>query len=315
MKYFCTGSLGFIGSNLIRILLERRDTEVVVNLDKETYAGNRANLEDVESDPRYVFVHGDICNASLVLSILHMYKPDVLLHLAAESHVDNSIVSPGEFFQTNLKGTFTLLEAVRAVGIGRYVQVSTDEVYGSLAAPLAADEGFPLNPSSPYSASKAGGDMMALSYFKTYKLPIVVTRASNNYGPHQFTEKLIPLMISNALQDKPLPVYGDGKQVRDWVFVDDHCHGILAAALKGRVGEIYNIGGTESLPNIEVVKKILALTGKPESLIEHVTDRPGHDVRYAINSDKLKKETGWKPEIDFENGLRQTVDWYKQRNK
>jgi dTDP-glucose 4,6-dehydratase len=225
--------------------------------------------------------------------------------------VDRSILSPEPVIQTNLRGTFTLLEAARKHRLGRFVHVSTDEVYGSLAAPLEADENYPLNPSSPYSASKAGSDLLARSYFVTYKLPVVITRASNNYGPYQFPEKLIPLMIANALEDRPLPVYGDGQQVRDWLYVDDHCRGILAVLRGGRDGEIYNIGGNRSLPNMDVVRQVLALTGKPESLIHYVTDRPGHDRRYALSSEKLMRETAWKPLMDFETGLARTIDRYR----
>jgi dTDP-glucose 4,6-dehydratase len=212
--------------------------------------------------------------------------------------------------RTNLHGTFTLLEAARSHGTARFLHVSTDEVYGSVAAPLEATEEFPLNPSSPYSASKAGSDLLARAYFVTYRLPVVVTRASNNYGPYQFPEKLIPLMIANAMENRGLPVYGDGMQVRDWLYVEDHCRGILAALAKGREGEIYNIGGNRSLPNLEVVRKVLYLAGRPESLIEYVTDRPGHDRRYALSSEKLLRETGWRPEMDFETGLKRTIEWY-----
>jgi dTDP-glucose 4,6-dehydratase len=225
--------------------------------------------------------------------------------------VDRSILSPAPVFATNLQGTFTLLEAVRLHKIDRYIHVSTDEVYGSIDEPHEADENWPLIASSPYSATKAGSDLLALSYFKTFRCPVVVTRASNNYGPYQFPEKLIPLMISNALEDKPLPVYGDGMQVRDWLYVDDHCRAILAVLEKGRLGEIYNIGGNRSLPNREVIKRILDLTGKPETLMTTVTDRPGHDRRYALSSDKITRETGWSPQVPFEQGLAQTIDWYK----
>src|SRR5438067_1718292 len=251
----------------------------VVNLDQLTYAGNLENLAAVDGHERYRFVHGDICDAALVESILRDERPDAIVHFAAESHVDRSILSPEPVIRTNLHGTFTLLDAARRCGIERFVHVSTDEVYGSLAAPLEATEEFPLNASSPYSASKAGSDLLARSYFVTYGLPVVITRASNNYGPYQFPEKLIPLMISNALEARPLPIYGDGMQVRDWLYVDDHCRGIRAVLEKGRDGEIYNIGGNCSLPNITVVRKILEATGMPESLIKTVEDRPGHDRR------------------------------------
>jgi dTDP-glucose 4,6-dehydratase len=233
------------------------------------------------------------------------------VHFAAESHVDRSIISPEPVIQTNLLGTFRLLEAARLNNVPRFVHVSTDEVYGSLPAPGEATEKFPLQPSSPYSASKAGSDMLALSYFVTFRMPVVVTRASNNYGPYQFPEKLIPLMIANALEDRPLPVYGDGMQIRDWLYVDDHCRGILAVLDKGRAGEIYNIGGNRSLPNLDVIHKLLALAGKPESLIQYVKDRPGHDRRYALSSEKILRETGWRPKVDFETGLARTIEWYR----
>jgi dTDP-glucose 4,6-dehydratase len=287
------------------------EPDSIVNLDKLTYAGNLDNLAPVAGDARYRFVHGDICDAALVARIFEEEKPDAIVHFAAESHVDRSILAPHAVFETNLRGTFTLLEAARSHGIGRFVHVSTDEVYGSLDEPLEADETFPLRASSPYSASKAGSDLLALSYFTTYKLPVLVTRASNNYGPYQFPEKLIPLMISNALSDRPLPVYGDGLQVRDWLYVEDHCRGILAVLRGGRDGQVYNIAGNASVPNIDVVGKILAATEKPESLIQHVTDRPGHDRRYALTSAKLIAETGWSPRVQFEEGLLLTVRWYQ----
>lgn len=311
MNILVTGGAGFIGSAFVRMAMA--DTAWrVVNLDKLTYAGNLENLAAVDGNPRYRFVHGDICDESLVDSLLGEEKPDAIVHFAAESHVDRSILSPEPVIQTNFRGTFSLLEGARRNGIGRFLHVSTDEVYGSLPAPAEATEGYPLNPSSPYSASKAGSDLLARSYFVTYKLPVVLTRASNNYGPYQFPEKLIPLMISNALEDRSLPVYGDGQQVRDWLYVDDHCRGIRAALEKGRDGEIYNIGGNRSLPNLEVVLKVLELTGKPASLIQYVTDRPGHDRRYALSGEKLMRETGWAPVMSFEAGLAQTIDWYRR---
>ncbi|MFN0167909.1 MAG: dTDP-glucose 4,6-dehydratase [Bryobacteraceae bacterium] len=311
MKLIVTGGAGFIGSAFVRLSLAADASLRIVNLDKLTYAGNLANLESVAADPRYRFVRGDICDAALVASLLDEEQPDAIVHFAAESHVDRSILSASPAFETNLRGTFTLLEAARAHKLKRFVHVSTDEVYGSLELPHEADEGYPLNPSSPYSASKAGSDLLARSYFVTYKLPVLVTRASNNYGPYHFPEKLIPLMISNAIEDKPLPVYGDGQQIRDWLFVEDHCRGIRAVLDRGREGEIYNIGGNCSLPNLTVVRMILAATGKSESLIRYVADRPGHDRRYALSSAKLMRETGWAPEVDFESGLARTVDWYK----
>jgi dTDP-glucose 4,6-dehydratase len=310
MKILVTGGAGFIGSAFVRLLAGQTDY-TIINLDQLTYAGNLENLAEVEGNPRYRFVHGDICDERLVNALVSEEKPDAIVHFAAESHVDRSILSPEPVIRTNLHGTFTLLEAARRAGTGRFVHVSTDEVYGSLAAPLEATEDFPLNASSPYSASKAGSDLLARSYFVTYKMPVVITRASNNYGPYQFPEKLIPLMIANALEDKPLPIYGDGQQVRDWLYVEDHCRGILAVLRQGREGEIYNIGGNRSLPNMDVVRQVLALTGKPESLIQYVTDRPGHDRRYALSSEKLMRETGWRPVMEFETGLARTIEWYR----
>jgi dTDP-glucose 4,6-dehydratase len=310
MQILVTGGAGFIGSAFIRLSLACDESLCIANLDKLTYAGNLENLKEVSDNARHRFVHGDICDARLVDSVLAETRPDAIVHFAAESHVDRSIFAPSPVFETNLRGTFTLLEAARAHKVGRFLHISTDEVYGSLEPPLEADETFPLNPSSPYSAAKAGSDLLARSYFTTYRLPVMITRASNNYGPYHFPEKLIPLMISNALEGKTLPVYGDGMQVRDWLYVEDHCRGIRAVLEKGREGEIYNIGGNCSLPNIEVVRSILAATGKPESLICEVADRPGHDRRYALSSAKIIRETGWTPVVGFEDGLRRTVDWY-----
>jgi dTDP-glucose 4,6-dehydratase len=284
----------------------------VINLDKLTYAGNLENLDPIADNDNHRFVRGDVCDAEIIDTLIEEETPDAIVHFAAESHVDRSILSPSASFETNLRGTFTLLEAVRKHKIRRYVHVSTDEVYGSLEEPLEADESYPLKPSSPYSASKAGSDLLALSYFTTFKCPTLVTRASNNYGPYQFPEKLIPLMISNALEDKTLPIYGDGMQVRDWLYVDDHCRAILAVLDKGREGEVYNIGGSRALPNRDVVKMILKATGKSEGLMKTVTDRPGHDRRYALTSEKLERETGWRAQVPFEEGLQSTVDWYRQ---
>ena len=312
MKLLVTGGAGFIGSAFVRLAIS--EGIGVVNLDKLTYAGNPENLTPVADSPLYTFVKGDITDGALVASLLEQHKPDGIVHFAAESHVDRSILSPGDFFETNLRGTFTLLEAARAHRLARFVHVSTDEVYGSLEAPLEADEEFPLVTNSPYSASKAGSDLLARSYFKTYKLPVLITRASNNYGPYHFPEKLIPLMIMNALEDCRLPVYGDGQQIRDWLYVEDHVRGILSVFRGGREGEIYNIGGNRSLPNLDVVRMILKLTCKPESLIEYVTDRPGHDRRYALNSGKLTSATGWRPLMNFEEGLQKTVDWYRSNS-
>lgn len=310
MKLIVTGGAGFIGSAFVRMVVSA-GTDHVINLDKLTYAGNLDNLAPIADRPNYRFVHGDVADADLIDNLIAEERPDAIVHFAAESHVDRSILSPSASFETNLRGTFTLLEAIRKHKTPRYVHVSTDEVYGSLEEPLEADEEYPLKPSSPYSASKAGSDLLALSYFTTFRCPVLLTRASNNYGPYQFPEKLIPLMISNALEDKPLPIYGDGMQVRDWLYVDDHCRAILSALQKGREGEIYNIGGSRALPNREVVQRILEATGKPESLMTTVTDRPGHDRRYAITSEKLERETGWSAQIPFEEGLQSTVDWYR----
>jgi dTDP-glucose 4,6-dehydratase len=310
MKILVTGGAGFIGSCFVRLALQNSEFQIV-NLDALTYAGNLENLAPVSNHPHYQFLKADLCELTALRSIFENVRPDAVVHFAAESHVDRSIFSPQPVFETNLRGSFNLLETMRAQRVSRFIHVSTDEVYGSLEAPLEAGENFPLNPSSPYSAAKAGSDLLALGYFKTYKMPVIVTRASNNYGPYQFPEKLIPLMITNAFADKALPVYGDGMQVRDWLYVEDHCRALLSILEKGRDGEIYNIGGNRSLPNKEVIDRILAITGKPASLIEYVTDRPGHDRRYALSSEKLMNETGWSPQMDFDRGLQATVDWYR----
>lgn len=311
MRVLVTGGAGFIGSAFVRLLIGETGWRVT-NLDKLTYAGNLENLAAVEHHERYRFVQGDICDQQLVDGLMGEEPPDAIVHFAAESHVDRSILSPEAAIHTNFRGTFTLLEAARRRAKPRFVHVSTDEVYGSLEAPIEATEDFPLCPSSPYSASKAGSDLLALSYFATYHMPIAITRASNNYGPYQFPEKLIPLMIANALDGRRLPVYGDGMQVRDWLYVDDHCRAILAVLEKGRDGEIYNIGGNRSLPNLEVVRMVLAAAGGNGDLIEYVADRPGHDRRYALSSRKLMRETGWRPVMNFETGLAKTVEWYRE---
>jgi dTDP-glucose 4,6-dehydratase len=309
MKLIVTGGAGFIGSAFVRMAVTEGID--VVNLDKLTYAGNLENLAPIEASPNYKFAHGDICDTAFLHQLLSDEKPDGIVHFAAESHVDRSILSPGAFIQTNVVGTFSLLEAARAAKLARFVHVSTDEVYGSLEEPLEADENFPLVTNSPYSASKASSDLLVRSYFKTYNMPVLLTRASNNYGPFQFPEKLIPLMIMNALEGRKLPIYGDGQQIRDWLYVEDHCRGILSVFRKGREGEVYNIGGNRSLANLTVVKKIIELTGKDESLIEYVKDRPGHDRRYALTNEKLTRETGWEPLMQFEKGLAETVAWYR----
>ena len=311
MKLIVTGGAGFIGSCFIRLALGEGLAEAITNIDKLTYAGNLENLQPVAAHPGYHFEHADICDETRMLEVFERVRPDAVVHFAAESHVDRSIHSPAESVRTNFSGTFSLLEAARRTGVPRFVHISTDEVYGSIPEPGEAGECDPLRPSSPYSASKAGSDLLALSYYTTYKLNVSVTRASNNYGPCQFPEKLIPLMISNAMEGRSLPVYGDGMQIRDWLFVEDHCRAIWTVLNQGGAGEIYNIGGNCSLANLEVVRRILAATGRPESLIARVADRPGHDRRYALSSRKLTQETGWEPQVSFEKGLALTIDWYR----
>ncbi|MCY1022022.1 dTDP-glucose 4,6-dehydratase [Pyxidicoccus sp. MSG2] len=310
MNVLVTGGCGFIGSNLVKYLRRERPDWKIVNLDKLTYAGNLENLSDLEGDPKHVFVRGDIGNRELIEHLMVQHSIDAVMHLAAESHVDRSILGPEVFVTTNVLGTQQLLEASRARGIKRFLMVSTDEVYGSLGPTGAFTEASPLQPSSPYSASKTSSDLVALAYHHTFKLDVVVTRCSNNYGRYQFPEKLIPLMVVNALHDKPLPVYGDGGNVRDWLHVEDHCQGLLLALEKGRAGEVYNIGGGAERRNIEIVKGILGLLGKPDSLIKYVADRPGHDRRYAIDPTKIRAELGWKAAHTFEQGLAETVKWY-----
>ena len=308
MKLFVTGGAGFIGSNFIRHVLGIGRDFAVVNYDKLTYAGNLTNLESVASNPNYQFVKGDICDAAFVEGA--MRGCDAVIHFAAESHVDRSIYEPAPVIQTNVTGTFVLLEAARKVSVSRFVHVSTDEVYGDIPADTFADETFPLQPSSPYSASKAASDLLVRSYVRTYKFPAVLTRSSNNYGPYQFPEKFVPLMITNALSDKALPVYGDGKQQRDWLHVEDNCRGILSVLEKGKIGEVYNIGGLDLEENLTLVRRILNLIGKPENLVSYVQDRPGHDRRYALNCKKIETELGWRPAISLEDGVRGTIDWY-----
>lgn len=309
MKILVTGGAGFIGSNFVRYMLEQHPGDEIVNLDALTYAGNLENLSDIEDDPRYTFAKGDITDRAMVGQIVSN-GVDAIINFAAESHVDRSIEDPGVFVRTNIMGTQVLLDAARAHGVSRYIQVSTDEVYGALGATGMFTETTPLKPNSPYSASKAGADMLVRAYHKTFGLPVNITRCSNNYGPYQFPEKLIPLMIANALEDKELPVYGDGMQVRDWLHVKDHCSAIDTVLRKGVPGEVYNIGGNNEKANIEIVKLILRTLGKPESLIRHVTDRPGHDRRYAIDNTKISTELGWAPAYTFETGMAETIDWY-----
>ena len=312
MNVLVTGGCGFIGSNLVRWLLRERPGWRVVNLDELTYAGNAENLADLQGEPRYRFVKGDVCDGALVQRLFAEERFGAVMHLAAESHVDRSILTPSVFVETNVGGTQVLLEAARAAGGARFLHVSTDEVYGSLGPTGLFTEESPLAPSSPYSASKAGSDLLALAYARTFGLPVVVTRCSNNYGPYQFPEKLIPLMIANALRDQPLPVYGDGKNVRDWIHVEDHCTGLAAALERGRAGEVYNLGGSNERQNLDIVHGILGLLGKPPSLVRFVTDRPGHDRRYAIDAGKARRELGWEPRKRFEEGLAGTVAWYRE---
>ncbi len=311
MRLLVTGGAGFIGSAFVRQALQDGQRAEILVLDLLTYAGNLENLAPVADLPSFQFCRGDIRDAGAVRDAFKSFRPEAVVHFAAESHVDRSIHSPAEFVSTNVSGTGVLLEAAREWPVERFLHVSTDEVYGSIPAQLSADEEWPLSPSNPYSASKAGADLLVSAYAKTYALPVVITRASNNYGPYQFPEKLIPLMIANALADKPLPVYGDGRQVRDWLHVEDHCRALQAALSVGRVGEIYNIGGDCSLENIEVVRRVLGCCHKPASLIEYVQDRPGHDRRYALDWKKINRDTGWEPSVTFDSGLRETVRWFR----
>ena len=319
-----TGGAGFIGSNFIRYLLKTHKDISIVNLDCLTYAGNPANLRDCADDSRYQFVLGRVEDCALLDRLFRQYQFDTIVHFAAESHVDRSIAEPGVFLTTNVIGTQALLDAAKThwkqepedaysnlyrAGV-KFLQVSTDEVYGALGPEGLFSESTPLAPNSPYSASKAAADLVALAYYRTYKLPVNITRCSNNYGPYQYPEKLIPLMISNALSDKPLPVYGDGLQIRDWLHVHDHCTAIELVVERGRPGEVYNIGGRSERKNIEIVKLILQELNKPESLITYVRDRLGHDWRYAIDPAKIMTELGWNPTYSFETGIRETIRWY-----
>ena len=308
-RILVTGGCGFIGSNFIRHLLSHGNAEKIINLDLLTYAGNLENLADVQDDPRYEFVRGDICNFDLAAEL--MSRVDAVVNFAAESHVDRSIADSSRFIRTNVAGVQTLLDAARHSRLARFVQISTDEVYGSLGPEGRFTEQTPLAPNSPYSASKASADMLARSYHHTHGVPAIITRCSNNYGPYQFPEKLLPLFITNLLADKPVPIYGDGKNVRDWIFVGDHCCAIDAVLRNGRPGEVYNIGGGNERSNIEITRLLLAELGKDESMIEYIADRPGHDLRYAVDSSKIQSELGWRPALDFAEGLRLTINWYR----
>jgi dTDP-glucose 4,6-dehydratase len=315
MNILITGGAGFIGSNFIHYVLSKRTEHRVVNVDKLTYAGNLQNLAGVQNHPKYVFEKADICDHQAIERVVDAHHVEAVINFAAESHVDRSIMGAAEFVRTNVSGTQVLLDIAKQRKLKKFLQVSTDEVYGSLGESGLFTEDTPLHPNSPYSASKAGADMLALSYQHTFSLPVVITRCSNNYGPYQFPEKLIPLMIANALNDKPLPVYGDGKNVRDWLHVEDHCFAIDNVFNNGKIGEIYNVGGNNEWKNIDIVKLVLKLVNKPESLISFVQDRLGHDRRYAIDSSKIRRELGWEPAYTFERGIQQTVQWYLENRK
>ena len=306
--YLVTGGAGFIGSNFVRYLLNKEDDICILNLDKLTYAGNLDNLKDVENDSRYKFIKGDICDSEIVNPLVR--EADIIINFAAESHVDRSIGQPDDFIRTDVYGTFVLLEAVREFGAEKFVQISTDEVYGSTLGE-SFKEPDPRMPSSPYSATKAGADRLAYSYHVTYDIPVLITRCSNNYGPYQHPEKLIPLFVTNALEDQSLPIYGDGKNVRDWIYVEDHCSAIDVVLREGKNGEVYNIGSGNEKTNLDITHFILNQTGKSEELMTYVADRLGHDRRYSLNWEKLK-QLGWKPEHELKQGLRETVKWYEE---
>lgn len=307
-----TGGAGFIGSNFVKYVLKKYDYKVI-NYDKLTYAGNLENLTDIEKHPNYIFVKGDICDKDAAEKTIKENNIDTIINFAAESHVDRSILGAKDFIVTNVLGTQTLLDIAKSIGIEKYLQVSTDEVYGSLPEDkkeIKFTENTSITTNSPYSASKASADLLCNAYYHTHKLPILITRCSNNYGPYQFPEKLIPLMIAKALDGEKLPIYGDGKNVRDWLYVEDHCSAICEVLHKGKIGEVYNIGGNNEWYNIDIVKIILKLLGKSEDQISYVKDRPGHDRRYAIDSTKIQTELGWKPAYKFESGIAETIKWY-----
>ena len=313
MTIIVTGGAGFIGSNFIFYQLKHNPDDRIVCLDKLTYAGNLSTLASVMNEPNFRFVRADICDREAVNQLFEEEKPDIIVNFAAESHVDRSIEDPGVFLRTNILGTQVLMDACRKYGIGRYHQVSTDEVYGDLPLDrpdLFFTEETPIHTSSPYSASKASADLLVLAYHRTFGLPVTISRCSNNYGPYHFPEKLIPLMIANCLNDKPLPVYGKGENIRDWLYVEDHCKAIDLILRNGRVGEVYNIGGHNEMKNIDIVKLICKALDKPESLITYVTDRKGHDMRYAIDPTKIHNELGWLPETKFADGIQKTIRWY-----
>jgi dTDP-glucose 4,6-dehydratase len=313
MKILVTGGAGFIGSNFIRLILASRPTCLIVNYDKLTYAGNLANLDAIAANPNYQFVRGDITDEPSVSDALS--GCDAVVHFAAESHVDRSIYEPATAVRTNVLGTQVLLEAARKAKIPRFLHVSTDEVYGDVPSGARADESYPLQPSNPYAASKASTDLLVRSYQRTYGFPALIVRCSNNYGPHQFPEKFLPLMITQAIEDKSLPIYGDGKQQRDWVHVEDHCHALLAVLEQGKEGEIYNVGAENFTDNLSLAQRVLKVMGKPDRLISHVQDRPGHDRRYAVDFSKIETQLGWRPRISLDQGLRETIDWYIQNRE
>ncbi len=318
MKLLVTGGAGFIGSNFILYWMKKYPQDKIVNLDKLTYAGNLENLKTVEKNPNYIFVHEDICNLQFVNSLIEKYEIEVIVHFAAESHVDRSILDPAPFVQTNIVGTYTLLEAALKNKVKRFHHISTDEVFGHLE--LNSKDKFndetPYDPRSPYSASKAASDHLVRAYYTTYNLPITISNCSNNFGPYQFPEKLIGLAVTNILEGKKIPIYGDGLNVRDWLYVEDHCSAIDLIIQKGKIGQTYLVGGqTEDIPNIEVIKRVLRIMGKDEEAIEYVKDRPGHDRRYAIDWTKINQELGWKPAFDFDTALKQTITWYSNNQE
>jgi dTDP-glucose 4,6-dehydratase len=308
MRFLVTGGAGFIGSNFIRHMLSSHNSDEIINLDLLTYAGNPDNLKGIDKDPRYTFIKGDICNSNLVNSILDRHTIDAIVHFAAESHVDRSITDPSAFVVTNVLGTHTLLHCARRHEIPKFIHISTDEVYGSTPGG-SFKETDALSPSSPYSASKAGSDLLALSYYATYRFPVIVTRCTNNFGPYQFPEKLIPLFVTNLIDEKNVPVYGTGKNIRDWIHVDDHCRAVEFLLEHGTPGGIYNIGGGNEKTNLEITEKILDLLKKDRSMIDYVPDRPGHDFRYSLDCSKLR-ELGWKPKYSFDEALEETIQWY-----
>jgi dTDP-glucose 4,6-dehydratase len=309
VRVLVTGGAGFIGSNFVRVLLNTRRDAQVINFDKLTYAGNPESLADVAENPRYTFMRGDIADPQAVEEAFRQ-RPDAVINFAAETHVDRSIEDASPFLQTNIFGTQCLLEAARRHKLPRYIQISTDEVYGSAPVGVSFTEQALLDPRSPYAASKASADHFVSAYANTYAVSAVILRCTNNYGPYQFPEKLIPLMIANAQEDKPLPIYGDGMQERDWLFVEDYCRAIVLALEKGLPGEVYNVSAGSPQPNLKIVRTILAHLGKPDSLIKYVQDRPGHDRRYALDSSKIQRELGWNPQVSLEDGLKRTIDWY-----